>query len=76
MLHGHGRTSIGWRGGGGSAGFEKYSREKGRRLVLVDANPPVNIRGTEKIWRVIKDGQPFDPGKLKEPAPRETIAES
>ncbi|HTS31949.1 MAG TPA: amidohydrolase family protein [Bryobacteraceae bacterium] len=43
------------------------SLQKDRRadLVLLDANPLLNIRNTEKIWRVVKAGWLFDPNKLK-----------
>jgi hypothetical protein len=52
-----------------------YSKGTNRRLVPVDADPLVNIRNTEKIWRVIRDGRPFDPEQLKEPASREAIVD-
>jgi len=38
-------------------------------VVLLDANPLEDVRNTQKIWRVIKNGILFDPGKLRLPAP-------
>jgi imidazolonepropionase-like amidohydrolase len=40
-------------------------------MVILDANPLENIRNTIKIWRVIKDGQLFDPKALRPSAAAE-----
>jgi imidazolonepropionase-like amidohydrolase len=34
-------------------------------VVLLDANPLEDIRNTQKIWRVIKNGRVFDPARLR-----------
>ena len=34
-------------------------------MVLLDGNPLENIRNTQAIWQVIKNGQVYDPGKLR-----------
>jgi len=34
-------------------------------IVVLDADPLVNIRNTQSIWRVIKGGWVFDPAKLR-----------
>ena len=34
-------------------------------IVLLDASPLESIRNTSRVWRVIKDGQPFDPTTLR-----------
>jgi imidazolonepropionase-like amidohydrolase len=39
-------------------------------IVLLHDNPLENIRHTQSIWRVIKDGWMFDPDKLRSPAPK------
>ncbi len=37
-------------------------------IVLLDANPLEDIKNTQSIWRVIKDGWVFDPEELRPPA--------
>ena len=34
-------------------------------LVLLDANPLEDIKNTQTIWRVIKDGFVYDPEALR-----------
>jgi adenine deaminase len=34
-------------------------------VVLLDANPLEDIRNTQKIWRVIKNGRVFAPARLR-----------
>lgn len=38
-------------------------------LVLLDADPLADMRNTQRIWRVIKEGRVFDPEKLRPQAP-------
>ncbi|OQY92163.1 MAG: hypothetical protein B6D37_15265 [Sphingobacteriales bacterium UTBCD1] len=53
-----------------SVGASEYigSIEQGKLadIVLLDADPSENISNTMKIWRVIKAGNVFDPGKMRE----------
>lgn len=75
LLHGQ-QSNLYWGGvpAVGALDLRTISGEQARRLALVDANPIVNTRNTEKIWRVSKDGRLFDPEQLKEPTSREAIA--
>jgi Tol biopolymer transport system component/imidazolonepropionase-like amidohydrolase len=50
---------------GSSADLGSLDPGKLGDVVLLDADPLENIRNTMKIWRVIKEGQVFDPSTLR-----------
>ncbi len=54
---------------GASADLGSLEVGKLADLVLLDADPLSDIRNTQKIWRVIKDGRVFDPERLRTRAP-------
>jgi imidazolonepropionase-like amidohydrolase len=37
-------------------------------LLILDEDPLKDIRNVRKVWKVIKEGQEYDPGELKKMA--------
>jgi imidazolonepropionase-like amidohydrolase len=50
---------------GASADLGSLMPGKLADIVLLDRDPLENIRNTQSIWQVIKDGRVFDPATLR-----------
>ena len=58
----------------GSQDLGSLEQGKLADIVLLDSDPLTDIRNTQKIWRVVKNGWLFDPQKLAEQATASRIA--